>query len=121
MHIDKPTISEMFGLPVVQYRVPLFQRHYAWNEDRQWAPLWQDISVQLESKPLLSKTSHFTGSIVIQQKQSLSFTIYEIIDGQQRLVTFAIILCALRDMCQRNCIKNVLLIHRKYNQTHRQS
>ncbi len=102
MHIDKPTVSEMFGLPIVQYRVPLFQRHYAWNEERQWAPLWQDICVQEESEPLLSKTNHFTGAIVIQQKQNFPYSIYEIIDGQQRLVTFTIVLCALRDICKRN-------------------
>ena len=101
MDIDKPTISEIFGLEV-QYRVPLFQRHYAWSKDIQWVPLWKDISVQAEAEPSLSKTSHFTGAIVIQQKQRLSFPLYDIIDGQQRLVTFSIILCALRDMCQRN-------------------
>lgn len=44
----------------------------------------------------------FHGAIVIQQKQGLSFPQYDIIDGQQRLITFAIILCALRDVCERN-------------------
>ena len=101
MDIDKPTVSGIFGLDV-QYRVPLFQRHYAWSEDEQWVPLWRDISLQVESHSLLSKTSHFTGAIVIQQKQGLSFPQYDIIDGQQRLITFAIILCALRDVCERN-------------------
>ncbi len=101
MDIDKPTVADIFGLDV-QYRVPLFQRHYAWSKDRQWVPLWKDISVQTKSESSLPKTRHFTGSIVIQQKQSSSFMLYDIIDGQQRLVTFAIILCALRDMCRRN-------------------
>lgn len=101
MDIDKPTVSEIFGLDV-QYRVPLFQRHYAWSKDRQWVPLWKDIFVQTKSESSPPKTRHFTGSIVIQQKQSPSFRLYDIIDGQQRLVTFAIILCALRDMCGRN-------------------
>ena len=102
MDIDKPTVSEMFGLPVVQYRVPLFQRHYAWNAERQWSPLWQDICFQEESEPSPSKTNHFTGAIVIQQKQNFPYSIYDIIDGQQRLVTFTIVLCALRDICKRN-------------------
>ena len=25
------------------YEIPLFQRPYVWNEEDQWAPLWEDV------------------------------------------------------------------------------
>ena len=46
---------------------------------------------------------HFTGTTVIQQQPaSPGVQIYDIIDGQQRLITFQIILCAIRDICKQN-------------------
>jgi hypothetical protein len=29
--------------PDIQYVVPIFQRRYVWNENDQWAELWEDI------------------------------------------------------------------------------
>ena len=68
----------------VQYRVPLYQRRYVWGEVN-WRDLWKDISVQEELKP--KAKGHFIGPIVTRlikghQKR------YEVIDGQQRLLTF---------------------------------
>ena len=42
------------------------------------------------------ETSHFTGVIVIRKDRETR----EIVDGQQRLTTFQIILCAIRDICE---------------------
>ncbi len=97
-------ISELFGNKV-QYKIPLFQRHYVWDEDGQWQPLWEDIAEKINqrlSEQQRDKFNHFTGAIVIQQKQTNVDEVkkYEIIDGQQRLTTFQIILCALKSICQ---------------------
>lgn len=96
-------VSSLFGNKV-QFRIPLFQRHYVWGLDDQWEPLWEDIkekSNQRLSQQQRDKFSHFTGAIVVQQKPTNVDEVpkYEIIDGQQRLTTFQIILCALRDIC----------------------
>ncbi len=29
--------------PDIQYVVPIFQRRYVWNEEDQWADLWEDL------------------------------------------------------------------------------
>ena len=89
----------------VQYIIPLFQRHYVWDEDNQWAPLWEDITKRADQNLSGSQTSHFTGAIVVHQKMTNLDEVpkFEIIDGQQRLTTFQIILCALRDRCL--CLK----------------
>jgi len=96
-------IKSLFGNKV-QFRIPLFQRHYVWSKEDQWQPLWEDIegkSNQHLSQQKKDKFTHFTGAIVIQQKTTNVDEVpkYEIIDGQQRLTTFQVILCALRDIC----------------------
>lgn len=75
------------------YRVPLYQRPYAWNED-QWADLYDDIS------GLENDESHFLGSFVIVEdsKRKKGVNYYEIVDGQQRFATILIWLSAIRDI-----------------------
>lgn len=95
-------VGSLFGNKV-QYRIPLFQRHYVWDMEDQWQPLWEDIEEKTNQRlqqQLRGAFSHFTGAIVIQQKPTNVDEVpkYEIIDGQQRLTTFQIILCALRNI-----------------------
>ncbi len=103
MEVGKVNVNSLFE-DRVQYRIPLFQRHYVWDEENQWEPLWADIENQLSQVPPDERGAslHFTGAIVIQSKPPLVGDIrkYEIIDGQQRLTTFQIILCAIRDVCR---------------------
>lgn len=67
-----------------KYIVPRFQRDYAWDIE-QWEDLWSDIN------GLDEEGFHYMGYIVLQQKEQYQ---YEVIDGQQRLVTLSIIVLA---------------------------
>ena len=90
-------IDELLGSNV-HYRVPLYQRRYVWNE-MNWDTLWKDISFQLKVKEQQGgedHPTHFMGPIVTR---SIGKKAYEVIDGQQRLATFQIILCVIRDLC----------------------
>ena len=103
MQTTNVQVNSMFGNDV-QYIIPLFQRHYVWGQAGQWAPLWKDIKDKAYhrlSESQRDQFSHFTGAIVMQQKQTNVDEVqkYEIIDGQQRLTTFQIILCAIKDVC----------------------
>ena len=105
MDVDKVKIQDIFE-QTVQYIIPLFQRHYVWDKEGQWIPLWENIETQATKRKNeieRSKLSHFTGAIVIQQKPSNinEINAYEIIDGQQRLTTFQLIFCAIRDVCRK--------------------
>ena len=98
-------IDTLFGRET-QFIIPLFQRHYVWTEVEQWKPLWEDIKVKvcqrLSQEHQEQQFPHFTGAIVIQPKITPVNEVqkYEIIDGQQRLTTFQIVLCALRNICE---------------------
>ena len=68
-----------------QYIIPRFQRDYSWEPDH-WEELWQDIKQMQESK-----IQHFMGYLVFQTQDSKTF---QVIDGQQRLITLSIIILA---------------------------
>ena len=105
MDLEKATVSSLFGLDR-QFEIPLFQRQYVWNEEYHWKPLWEDLEEVSQRKLLLEpgmQFIHFTGTIVVKRSAySGNISRFEIIDGQQRLTTFQIILCAIRDVCKSN-------------------
>ena len=106
MDLEKATVSTLFGLNQ-QFEIPLFQRQYVWDEEYHWKPLWEDLEDVSQRKLLLEPGKqfvHFTGTIVVKQRSAFPGNLpkFEIIDGQQRLTTFQIILCVIRDICESN-------------------
>ena len=94
------TPNDLFGMPC-QYIVPLFQRPYVWNEEEQWAPLWEDVRSVAEA--ILSAGwnesgvgPHFLGAIVLDQQLVPPGSVPQrhVIDGQQRLTTLQLLLDA---------------------------
>jgi uncharacterized protein with ParB-like and HNH nuclease domain len=87
-----------------RYVVPLFQRQYVWSREEQWLPLWEDIQRKVVEK-LDGKEGpvHFLGAMVLDQKRAYGnqVPLHLVIDGQQRLTTFQIILAAFRDVCRK--------------------
>jgi len=68
------------------FHIPKFQRPYSW-EDENISEFWEDvISNQTDD--------YFIGSMVVYKKSKQQFGV---VDGQQRLTTITILLCALRD------------------------
>ncbi|HFD87441.1 MAG TPA: DUF262 domain-containing protein [Gammaproteobacteria bacterium] len=90
----------------LRLEVPLFQRQYVWNEEQQWAPLWEDISRKMGEYLEGRKDApvHFLGAMVLDQKQTPTSHVEkrQVIDGQQRLTTLQIFLAAFRDFCRDN-------------------
>lgn len=69
--------------------VPEFQRGYAWNEE-QWQALWDDVVSTAER----SGSHHYGGSIMLSNAEP-GGTLVELIDGQQRMTSIALMLAAL--------------------------
>lgn len=85
-----------------RYLIPLYQRQYAWSVSPQLELLWEDIEravTRLEADRQ-SATPHFMGAIVIAQIKTFGKQVqaFEVIDGQQRLTTFQLLLAAFRDV-----------------------
>ncbi len=98
MNVDDYKMSRVFlGGGNVQYVLPIFQREYAW-EQNEWQTLLEDVfETYHEGKQ--TKHEHFLGSLVVIEEDSEVplFHSYTLVDGQQRLTTISLILCALRD------------------------
>lgn len=80
-----------------QMLIPLFQRPYEWTK-KEWSALWEDLLDRYESFDTPSSVSHFTGALVMTSVRTNPVGVSKclVIDGQQRITTIALILCALR-------------------------
>lgn len=73
--------------------VPDYQREYVWKPEDQVEQFLIDIDNEYDENTDLQK-SYFIGSIIIVANKEK----YDVIDGQQRLTTIVLTLCALRDL-----------------------
>lgn len=96
-------LSSLFCTPV-SFRIPLFQRPYAWGKERQWDPLWLDV--QRIAERLLAKKDastkflpHFMGAIVLQLQSHPTGEVAKriVVDGQQRLTTLQVLIRAAQE------------------------
>lgn len=69
------------------YKIPRFQRPYAWDREN-IQEFWDDI---VRDEP----ENYFIGSMVVYNDGAQKFGV---VDGQQRLTTITILLCALRNL-----------------------
>ncbi|MFV2110340.1 GmrSD restriction endonuclease domain-containing protein [Micromonospora sp. LOL_015] len=82
-----------------QYRVPLYQRTYSWSE-QQCKRLWEDIKKLADDRRADPAATHFIGSVVLAPSPEIGpvgVQEFLVVDGQQRLTTLSILLCAIRD------------------------
>lgn len=103
MDANIQTLSTLFRRPV-SYRIPVFQRPYAWGEERQWHPLWNDVQQLAENvlKEPDTELTHFMGAIVLWPRGAASghAAKYIVVDGQQRLTTLQILVRAVQQSLQ---------------------
>ena len=99
---SKATATELFE-GRKHYIIPAYQRPYVWNEEDQWAPLWDDIVRVSESHLGVGSkrfASHFLGAVVFEliQASSAGITELDVIDGQQRLTTLQLLLDSVEEI-----------------------
>jgi hypothetical protein len=76
------------------YVVPDYQREYVWT-DKEVHQLLEDINEQIDAG---SEREYFIGTVLVSPTDQKGH--YEVIDGQQRLTTFFLLLCALKHLFQ---------------------
>ena len=75
------------------YIVPDYQREYVWETD-EVEQLLTDIYAELSGSEPTKAPEYFIGSIVVCPSEA---DVLELIDGQQRMTTLFLTLCAIRD------------------------
>ena len=80
------------------FKIPLFQRNYSWSTEN-CSLLFNDIK-----KAFDNKESYYIGNFIYYAENTANVGITEfiLIDGQQRITTLLLLLCALRDVCNSN-------------------
>ena len=98
MKADDYQMSKVFlGGGDIQYVLPIFQREYAWEQE-EWQTLLDDV-IETYHESQNAHHEHFLGSLVVVEEDSKKtlFQSYTLVDGQQRLTSISLLLCALRD------------------------
>lgn len=96
---ERLTIGQVFGLCAMDggeiedadYLVPLYQRNYSWGAEQ----IDQLIDDLLDAHQA-SEDSYFVGNLIVKLRHDEHpRDVYEVVDGQQRLTTFFLLLAAL--------------------------
>lgn len=92
LNAEQKTISEIFVK--ANFLIPDYQRPYSWTADKQCETLWEDIcefAFPFDHTFKSNSDKYFLGTILTYQNSSYQS---EVIDGQQRLITFLLMLRA---------------------------
>lgn len=97
MKADSLRISKVFSSGGdVHYILPHFQREYAWDRSN-WQTLLSDVLSVYEAYNPDKEPEHFMGALVVINDGTRNGTVpaFKLVDGQQRLTTISLVLCAL--------------------------
>ena len=91
LHIDKKSIGSLFSeLKGKKFIIPDYQRPYKWDKEK-CETLWNDIEDFSRSIEAQDEESYFLGTVVSYNNEDGN---PEIIDGQQRMTSFMLLLRA---------------------------
>ncbi len=108
MKANATTVLNLIGGIDKAFIIPPFQRNYEWGIE-QCEELFNDIVTSLKTKK-----THYLGNVVyyLGENNGASFQEIILVDGQQRVTTILLLLCAIRDITDEENLKNS--INNKY-------
>jgi len=83
----------------LQLHIPEYQRPYSWDFERH-ADLWRDVLSQYRRPKGVSLQRHFMGALIVEPSAvsvPSGVSAFNVIDGQQRLLTLLVLLSTVRD------------------------
>lgn len=91
-------IRSMIMGDLTQFHIPIYQRRYTWDANEQVEKLIKDLlEFDVEYKDNL-RTDYYIGNIIVKNQTRAMMTERVVIDGQQRITTTILVLCAIRDV-----------------------
>lgn len=92
---QESTIKDLFSTfltkdeRICYFSIPLYQRKYSWSE-KQWKELFSDL---FHSFAKADMNTDYWGNIIVYKKDSEND--YELVDGQQRIITLLLLIASL--------------------------
>jgi len=99
---DKIILNKLFE--DFWFLIPEYQRPYVWTPDNV-NDLLEDLWFAYEKNP---EDEYFVGSLVLKKVTESTFNEYEVLDGQQRLTTFALLFVILKSLTKDDLLKDTL-------------
>lgn len=99
MKATEANLLDLMGVAKMQFVIPVYQRIYSWSV-KECEVLWDDVM-----RAGRDGVSHFVGSMLyIPESESSATSISRVllIDGQQRMTTFSLMIAALADYLESN-------------------
>src|SRR5687768_8507732 len=125
MKADTRTLQDVFHGDR-RFVVPVYQRPYVWEREKQWEPLWADIeatAMRLAEARIaahakgseasvadLAAAPHFLGAIVIEDQPVMTGEVDTrlVVDGQQRLTTIQLLIRGALDALESSNVAKPL-------------
>ncbi|MCZ8297754.1 MAG: DUF262 domain-containing HNH endonuclease family protein [Flavobacterium sp.] len=103
MNIQKVHLLNLLNTGTNQYIIPFFQRPYVWlKEDCEI--LFEDVIETAQANKTNPLKEHFIGTIITKNSNNSSQMTakYDLVDGQQRMTTFSLLIKALANCVDLN-------------------
>ncbi len=86
-----------------RFVVPIYQRTYAWTRARQLEKFFDSVEAKAVDRISAGGPSypHYMGALLLSPRGKFTFgaiPVFDVVDGQQRLMTYQLFLAALRDL-----------------------
>lgn len=95
---DSKSIIDLVMGDLTQFHIPIYQRTYTWEADKHVNKLIDDILEFGKEYKNNNRAEYYIGNIIIKNQTRGLITERVVIDGQQRITTAVLILCAIRDI-----------------------
>lgn len=103
MKADPFQIGDVLKNPK-RFVVPIYQRTYAWKVKPHLETFFDQIEAKAEERlNCIDGFPHYMGALLVIPRGAYSFgrmEVLDVVDGQQRLMTFEILLAALRELAR---------------------
>jgi hypothetical protein len=86
---------------LTQFHIPIYQRSYTWDAKTHVDKLLDDIIEFGEEYQANSRAEYYIGNVILKNQTRGMITERLVIDGQQRITTVILTLCAIRDIYRR--------------------
>ncbi|SHF76513.1 Uncharacterized conserved protein, contains ParB-like and HNH nuclease domains [Flavobacterium fontis] len=103
MNIQKVHLLNLLNTGTNQYIIPFFQRPYVWLKD-DCEILYEDVIETAQANKTNPLKEHFIGTIITKNSNNSSQMTakYDLVDGQQRMTTFSLLIKALANCVDLN-------------------
>ena len=96
---DHKDLRDLIMGDLTQFHIPIYQRSYTWDAKIDVEKLIDDILEFGKEYENNARSDYYIGNLIVKNQTRGFLTERVVIDGQQRITTTILILCAIRDVC----------------------